>query len=516
MSTYDFMKSTAVVPFESLRQTVLTRLNGDGNRRHSKRRFSLRSSSGEEAPKNVVQRIDIENLLTKSNHTIVSRRFYIESVDSPEYNGIGWILHDGVTNCMFCGTFFGSMQSKHNCAACGLVACANCSNNYVVINELKDEKNHRACKNCSGKSEAITAMDKFKRAPRGRVSESILPLPPQSPAPASTATVESFNATNTEDTESLYADSVTGGETAVSHAAFMKVITNKPLHEVKLELKRGQGGHAIKRRTSLVRPNSQQGIFVVSDLVEEQVQLSEDRSITVSRVYVASSNGGAYSDLGWVVKDEATHCMECLKPFGTLRSKYHCKACGDLVCNSCSPFMRKIVELSPYKTFRVCGRCHNGSLAEDAMHFRLRRAPQPRRPSSLSRGRPEYHFFGNEEKLEDTRSEPQQSSLPSSPHDGIVSPRVNENLKPLSPGAKGSTAIDESHIADKARPTPPPVRETTDNTGDRPNAASAPTTTAAKAGASASAPEAVPGIDEDTIPTFTQTPAASLFCYFLF
>lgn len=145
---HDFMKSAALQQFDVLKQEIVS--NKVGGRRSSLRRMSLRtySTTGFIA----LRQLDVENLLTKSNNTITSKRFYAQSAEGSEYNAVGWILHEGVTNCMFCGTYFGTMQKKHNCSACGLVSCGNCASNYVFIAELNDQRKHRVCNNCHGDS----------------------------------------------------------------------------------------------------------------------------------------------------------------------------------------------------------------------------------------------------------------------------------------------------------------------------------------------------------------------------
>jgi hypothetical protein len=76
------------------------------------------------------------------------------------------------------------------------------------------------------------------------------------------------------------------------------------------------------------------------------------------RVYVDSNQGGQYCQLGWIVKDDATHCMNCKTAFSGLHTKYHCKACGDVCCSTCCDKWAKIVELGSPQAHRVCRRCH--------------------------------------------------------------------------------------------------------------------------------------------------------------
>ena len=39
----------------------------------------------------------------------------------------------------------------------------------------------------------------------------------------------------------------------------------------------------------------------------------------------------------WVADDHVTKCTRCQSPFTFLRRKHHCRLCGRVFCNSCSP-----------------------------------------------------------------------------------------------------------------------------------------------------------------------------------
>ena len=59
-----------------------------------------------------------------------------------------------------------------------------------------------------------------------------------------------------------------------------------------------------------------------------------DELIKVRRVFLCANEYQA----GWVVDSDLTCCMICVKPYGWFRYRYHCRACGSLVCSSCSPY----------------------------------------------------------------------------------------------------------------------------------------------------------------------------------
>ena len=43
------------------------------------------------------------------------------------------------------------------------------------------------------------------------------------------------------------------------------------------------------------------------------------------------------SELMWVDDNARTHCFVCNKKFNTARRKHHCRICGEVVCQACSP-----------------------------------------------------------------------------------------------------------------------------------------------------------------------------------
>jgi len=49
--------------------------------------------------------------------------------------------------------------------------------------------------------------------------------------------------------------------------------------------------------------------------------------------------------LGHYIDDEdALHCPRCTNPFGVLRRKHHCRACGQVVCDECSQGRRELAK----------------------------------------------------------------------------------------------------------------------------------------------------------------------------
>ena len=59
----------------------------------------------------------------------------------------------------------------------------------------------------------------------------------------------------------------------------------------------------------------------------------------------------------------ATRCQLCYKKWSTLRRKYNCRMCGQMVCNSCSRTRTRVPGSTNLK--RVCDHCKQRLAAED-------------------------------------------------------------------------------------------------------------------------------------------------------
>lgn len=69
----------------------------------------------------------------------------------------------------------------------------------------------------------------------------------------------------------------------------------------------------------------------------------------------------------WVPDQSATRCMICSEEFGTLfRRKHHCRACGKVVCHSCSSRTILIKGAHSEKVGRACDDCIETMFPEEA------------------------------------------------------------------------------------------------------------------------------------------------------
>lgn len=94
---------------------------------------------------------------------------------------------------------------------------------------------------------------------------------------------------------------------------------------------------------------------------ELNTSMISGRSLTCYRVYL-EKNLFSYQ-VGWVLDYEIVYCMICrdLK-FDMFHRRHHCRSCGNIVCSECSPYRKKVPELTAYQIelngSRTCTLCH--------------------------------------------------------------------------------------------------------------------------------------------------------------
>jgi hypothetical protein len=140
-----------------------------------------------------------------------------------------------------------------------------------------------------------------------------------------------------------------------NHLQFMKGIITKPIFVLKKDWKSG-------RRPSKLVPEALD--CYIDDIVEETtIDMNTKGLQIVNRVFVGSDDGGNYCNVGWLLNDDITYCMLCKTPFGLLTYKHHCKACGNVVCESCSADKAYIFELQSLAPLRTCNLCFFGQVS---------------------------------------------------------------------------------------------------------------------------------------------------------
>ena len=107
-------------------------------------------------------------------------------------------------------------------------------------------------------------------------------------------------------------------------------------------------------------------VAYVYKVTSEEVKIGGVSRI-VRRVFIRSNDSGKYARLGWVLMNDVDCCMICVMKFkGLITSypKYHCHACGNIVCSNCSNNYPIIKELSHFDgKLRVCNFCFFGQVS---------------------------------------------------------------------------------------------------------------------------------------------------------
>lgn len=116
--------------------------------------------------------------------------------------------------------------------------------------------------------------------------------------------------------------------------------------------------------------SDESSIHMSENIVQKREKiLSCGSEITVRRIYVLY---GSYR-VGWVLHRttmfmfvlicvqvldaDVNFCMECEAEFTFFKRKHHCRACGSVVCGTCSPYQARISAIEEPGGSRVCVNC---------------------------------------------------------------------------------------------------------------------------------------------------------------
>lgn len=100
----------------------------------------------------------------------------------------------------------------------------------------------------------------------------------------------------------------------------------------------------------------------IIDLRESEVKFETNFSITIIRCFINTPDSGVLSNVGWVLNDGNHLCLLCQNEFGFLRWRHHCRTCGTLVCNRCSPHHVLIASKEEYGQVKICNNCYRPNL----------------------------------------------------------------------------------------------------------------------------------------------------------
>ncbi|XP_067881766.1 pleckstrin homology domain-containing family F member 1-like [Heterodontus francisci] len=136
-----------------------------------------------------------------------------------------------------------------------------------------------------------------------------------------------------------------------------------PLEEVSVQPLEANG--QFKHRWLIETATKSFVVCAATSLEKAEWMTHIDRCVRERLLRCGERRGGQRA-APWVPDAEAAHCMRCgLTRFTAVRRRHHCRACGYVVCASCSDARFLLPRMSP-KPLRVCGPCHRRLTGERA------------------------------------------------------------------------------------------------------------------------------------------------------
>ena len=102
----------------------------------------------------------------------------------------------------------------------------------------------------------------------------------------------------------------------------------------------------------------------ISTIRQDHIVLN-NQSINFKRIFIKSNDSiycGKYANVGWVLACEVEACMICLSKFGVFNKRNHCRACGFVLCNSCTTEKAVIAGMNLFGEMKVCTKCYRGEV----------------------------------------------------------------------------------------------------------------------------------------------------------
>ncbi|KAF9302076.1 hypothetical protein BGZ74_005883 [Mortierella antarctica] len=102
----------------------------------------------------------------------------------------------------------------------------------------------------------------------------------------------------------------------------------------------------------------------------------------------------------WIPDQSATRCMICKEEFGTLiRRKHHCRACGKVVCHSCSSRTILIKAGNSEKEGRACDECIDTMFPEEAHVAPVKHILPSPEPSPVEANSPQHSGIESDRRV---------------------------------------------------------------------------------------------------------------------
>lgn len=92
-----------------------------------------------------------------------------------------------------------------------------------------------------------------------------------------------------------------------------------------------------------------------------------DKTMSIYRIFINDTDSLGLKNVGWVITDLIPRCMACSKGYSLKKTRHHCRACGNLVCNKCSNYENTLIGYEHLGPQKVCQSCYR--VSESFPHF---------------------------------------------------------------------------------------------------------------------------------------------------
>ena len=145
----------------------------------------------------------------------------------------------------------------------------------------------------------------------------------------------------------------------MNHIEYLKDVCSRPLEHVRSKYIDHQ------RLLQIGNLENNKKYAIISEIRQEKLYLREEKRI-IRRIFVTANDTKRYLNIGWILCDDIEDCMICRKTFSYFSIKYHCHACGIVICYRCSCNKKVISELFKLGPLIVCSLCDYG---QDVIHI---------------------------------------------------------------------------------------------------------------------------------------------------
>ncbi len=97
----------------------------------------------------------------------------------------------------------------------------------------------------------------------------------------------------------------------------------------------------------------------ITEIRKEEITIKGEKRI-VQRQFTRYNVD--FFGVGMIIDEDIMNCMICGVEFGFFTSSHHCRCCGNVVCETCSPHKTVIHEMKKLGPQRVCVQCYWGQV----------------------------------------------------------------------------------------------------------------------------------------------------------